>query len=58
MIMAVLSGFSLAAVAPFLHKRMPRASGWILALLPAALFGYFVLLREAVTEGPVIAAMD
>lgn len=58
MIMTVLSGFLLAAAAPFLHKRMPRASGWIFALLPAGLFGYFVLLREAVAGGPVLAAMD
>jgi multicomponent Na+:H+ antiporter subunit A len=58
MIIAVLSGFSLAAVAPFLHRRVPRASGWVFALLPAGLFGYFVLFMGAVAEGPVIAAVD
>lgn len=58
MVITVLSGFMLAVAAPFLHRRMPRASGWAFALLPAGLFGYFLQLRGTVTGGPVIAAMD
>ncbi|HSJ57284.1 MAG TPA: putative monovalent cation/H+ antiporter subunit A, partial [Anaerolineae bacterium] len=33
----VLSGFGLAVVAPWLHRRTGRATGWLLALLPLAL---------------------
>lgn len=32
---------------------MPRASGWIFALLPAGLFGWFALNSGAVAEGPL-----
>lgn len=53
MFIAVLSGFAPAAVAPSLHRRMPRASGWIFALLPAGFFGWFALKSVAVTEGPL-----
>ena len=38
---AVLSGFVLALVAPALCRLLPRASGWILALLPFSLAIYF-----------------
>ncbi len=39
---AVLSGFMLAAAAPLIVRLTPRAAGWLLALLPASLFLYFV----------------
>ncbi len=50
LLLAVLSGFALALLAPLLHRFASRWSGWILAALPAALTGYFwILLREAGT---------
>lgn len=57
MVFAVLSGFVLAAAAPFLHHRMPRAAGWVFALFPAGLFGYFILLASAVAERPVTSTI-
>jgi multicomponent Na+:H+ antiporter subunit A len=42
MVIAVLSGFVLAVLAPWLHRRLPpQWSGWVLAILPATLTAYF-----------------
>jgi multicomponent Na+:H+ antiporter subunit A len=40
---AVLSGFVLAVLAPGLQRLCGRASGWLLATLPAGLAGYFAI---------------
>ena len=48
MLFAVLSGFIVAALAPLAHRLQPRLSGWILALLPAALFVWFASYIPAV----------
>ncbi len=37
-LLAVLSPFALAIVAPWLQRRLDRAAGWLLAALPAVLF--------------------
>lgn len=42
LLIAVLSGFVLALLAPGVHRLAPRRSGWILASLPFALTVYFV----------------
>ncbi len=42
MLLAVLSGFILAACAPWLTRLLGDRAGWVLALLPAALFVYFL----------------
>jgi multicomponent Na+:H+ antiporter subunit A len=42
MLLAVLSGFILAAFAPWLARSIGDKAGWLLALLPAALFVYFL----------------
>jgi multicomponent Na+:H+ antiporter subunit A len=41
LIPAVLSGFVLAAAAPWIHRYAGRWTGWLLALLPAGLAVYF-----------------
>ncbi len=50
---AVLSGFGLAFLAPFLTRRLGNTAGLILALLPAALTIYFAsLLPDAAGNEP------
>jgi multicomponent Na+:H+ antiporter subunit A len=48
---AVLSGFLLAGVAPWLNKMARNGAGWILALLPGGLFIYFAGLLPAIAAG-------
>ncbi|PXX89704.1 putative monovalent cation/H+ antiporter subunit A [Marinobacter vulgaris] len=48
MLLAVLSGFLLALVAPALHRVTGRYIGWTLAILPASLTAYFASLIPAV----------
>jgi multicomponent Na+:H+ antiporter subunit A len=54
LLFAVLSGYALALVAPPTARRQPRAAGWILALLPLALFGYFLTFLPRVLEGEAV----
>ena len=51
MLIAVLSGFVLAAFAPWIHRLAPRSSAWLLALLPLGLTGYFLGQAGAVAGG-------
>ena len=49
---AVLACFALAIFAPFVHRLVKTHSGWVLALLPAGLFGFFFLsFVTGVSEG-------
>jgi multicomponent Na+:H+ antiporter subunit A len=54
MLYAILSTFVLAALAPWVHQLTGRHSGWVLALLPAALFLYFASFLPAVNAGEVV----
>ncbi len=55
LVLAVLSGFALAFVAPFLTRRLGSAAGWALAILPAGLTLYFAgLLPSAAAEQPAV----
>ncbi|MCG6916174.1 MAG: hypothetical protein LJE89_01380, partial [Deltaproteobacteria bacterium] len=38
---SLLATFTLALLAPFLHRPLGRATGWVLALLPLSLVAYF-----------------
>ncbi|MGM0572076.1 MAG: putative monovalent cation/H+ antiporter subunit A [Pseudomonadota bacterium] len=51
MLLAVLSGFLLAILAPAIHRLAGHAVGWVLALLPAALAVYFATLVPQVSDG-------
>lgn len=51
MLIAVLSCFILACFAPWLHRLGGRQSGWLLSVLPAALFVYFASLLPEVSQG-------
>jgi len=57
MLAAILSGFLLSFAAPHLHRLTRVASGWLLALLPLALFAYFASFLSAVTAGQVIVSV-
>lgn len=52
---AVLAGFVLAAVAPWLYRILRGAAGWALALLPLGLTLYFASRIGAVAGGGPIA---
>ena len=54
---AVLSGFILALVAPWVHRLAPRRSGWILASLPFALTVYFVSYMGSLAAGETFRAV-
>lgn len=54
MLLAVLSGFLIAAVAPWLHRLSGRHSGWLLALLPGALFVYFLAFIPEIAGGGAV----
>jgi multicomponent Na+:H+ antiporter subunit A len=51
MLTSVLILFALAAVAPGLHRVLRERTGTALAVIPAALFGWFVTGLNAVTGG-------
>lgn len=48
---ALLCAFLLGAVAPLIHKSRPRASGWLLAILPVCLALYFASYLPGVAAG-------
>ncbi|MDK8463656.1 putative monovalent cation/H+ antiporter subunit A [Marinobacter sp. SS13-12] len=55
MLLAVLSGFLLAIVAPALHRVTGRYIGWTLAILPASLTAYFAsLIPEIQANGSLV----
>jgi len=51
---AVLSGFLMAALTPFLSKLFPNRLGWVLALVPAAIAVWFAGFLPEVMAGGVI----
>jgi len=51
MSLAVVSGFAAALIAPFLTMVLRHWAGWLLALLPVALFVYFLDFAPAVAAG-------
>lgn len=51
MLVAVLAGFLLSILIPFVHRFLPRISGVIFSILPATIFVYFVSLLPAVVSG-------
>ncbi|MFO8154333.1 putative monovalent cation/H+ antiporter subunit A [Thioalkalivibrio sp.] len=54
MLYAILSTFVLAAFSPWVHRLAGRHSGWVLALLPAALFVYFASFLPAINAGETV----
>ncbi|MGQ9888778.1 MAG: putative monovalent cation/H+ antiporter subunit A [Aggregatilineales bacterium] len=51
MLIAVLSGFALAALAPLICRAARGRAGWLIALLPAALFVFFLSQDAAIAAG-------
>lgn len=56
MLFAVGSGFALAIAAPFVHRRWPAASGWVLALLPFGLAAGLLFQAARAEDGPLRVA--
>ncbi len=54
MLYAILSIFLLAALAPWIHRLTGRYSGWVLALIPAALFVYFASFLPLISAGETV----
>ena len=48
---AVLVGFIIAFAAPLLHRFTRQFSGWLLALVPAGLFVYFISFLDPIAHG-------
>jgi multicomponent Na+:H+ antiporter subunit A len=57
MVFAFFSGFVLSAVAPSIHRRVPRAAGWLLALLPLALAIWFLTHVPGAAHGDVVRSV-
>jgi len=53
MLIAVLSGFATAVVAPSIYRFARGASGWLLAILPFGLLLYFASFAPATAAGEV-----
>ncbi|MEX1057984.1 MAG: proton-conducting transporter membrane subunit, partial [Natronospirillum sp.] len=51
MLYAVLSGFALAALVPWLHALSRQHIGWVLAILPASLTVYFASFVPLISSG-------
>lgn len=51
MFAAILAGFGAAFLAPLVHRLHPRRSGWLCALAPLVLSGFFVSRIGAVAAG-------
>jgi multicomponent Na+:H+ antiporter subunit A len=51
---AVVSVFGLALVAPWVHRLMPKRSGWLLSLLPLSLTVFFALKIPEVSGNQVL----
>lgn len=54
MLLAVLSGFVLAILVPIIRRQVGPWTGWVLAVLPAALFVYFASQIPAISSGMVV----
>lgn len=54
MLEAVLSGYALSSVTPWLQRVVRGATGWIIALLPLGLFAYFISQVGAIMAGEVV----
>lgn len=53
MFTAILAGFAGSFIAPLVQRGVPRRSGWLVALLPLALFLYFASFAGQVANGAV-----
>jgi multicomponent Na+:H+ antiporter subunit A len=51
---AVLSGFLLALIAPWIYRIARGATGWLLAIFPSILFAYFLRSVEVITGGDAV----
>lgn len=56
MLILVFSGFMAAFIAPWIHRSIPRFSGWFLAGVPLALFCLFAVNNGPVAGGEIIRA--
>lgn len=55
MLLAIASGFLLALVAPMLNRFVGARTGWLVAILPAGLFVYFLGYIEPISQGTKFA---
>jgi multicomponent Na+:H+ antiporter subunit A len=51
---AVLSGFVLALIAPWIYRIARGATGWLLAIFPSILFAYFLRSVEVIAGGDAL----
>jgi multicomponent Na+:H+ antiporter subunit A len=51
LVSAVLSGFVLALIAPWIYRMARGVTGWLLAIFPLTLFAYFLRQSETIAAG-------
>jgi len=56
MFVVIFSGFLFAALAPALYRGLNRGTGWLLALLPAGYFAYFLNQMCVIADGGTVTA--
>ena len=54
LVVAVLSGFVIALIAPWLYRVAHQSTGWLLAIFPSILFAYFLRNLELIGGGDVV----
>jgi len=54
MLLIVLAGFLAAILAPFIYRILGNLTGWVLALVPASMFLYFLTLVSDITNGDFV----
>ncbi len=54
-LLSILMLFGLATLAPFINQWFPKVSGWLLSLVPAGLFAWFLGKIPAVVQGIPLA---
>jgi multicomponent Na+:H+ antiporter subunit A len=54
MILSVIAAFAVALIAPFVHRLTKDLTGWLLAIVPAAIAAYLITQLGTIATGDVI----
>lgn len=54
MLLAVLGGYLATLITPLIHRLTPTFAGWLVALVPATIFGYLISFASEVSTGQTL----